>query len=120
MAQELERFYYKSKNGKGYLNLKTPLSKEEAKNYIQITKEQFDKETYVAPHKATPEELAAQEKARTIAQLKDELASTDYVVIKIAESDDADEIAALRTEYASVIAHRKQVRTQINELESNL
>lgn len=111
------RYYYKAKTGNGYLNFKHPLTGAELEDYVEITKEEFDQLTYVAPHEPTAEELVAQEKARQIAQLKAELAATDYVVIKIAESDDADEIAALRAEYADVIAHRRQVRAQINELE---
>ena len=114
MAQELERFYYKSKNGKGYLNLKTPLSKEEAKNYIEITKEQFDKETYIAPHQATPEEIARSEKVARINALKQQLKDTDYCIIKIAEG------VATMEEYADVISSRQSWRAKINQLEEEL
>lgn len=44
--------------------------------------------------------------------LKNKLAATDYVVIKIAEG------AATEEEYADVIAQRKEWRAQINELEA--
>ena len=114
MAQELTRFYYKSKNGKGYLNLKTPLSKEEAENYIEISKEQFDKETYVAPHKATPEEIARSEKVARINTLKQQLRDTDYCIIKIAEG------VATVEEYADVISSRQSWRAEINQLEGEL
>lgn len=56
-------------------------------------------------------------KQRRIAELKAQLNSTDYVVIKIAESDDPDEQAQLREHYAGVIANRKAWRDEINELE---
>lgn len=107
------RYYYKAKSGKGFMNLKSPLNDD---NYEEITKEEFDSLTYVAPHEPTAKEIAAKEKAQRIAALKHELAETDYVVIKIAESDDADEIAALRQEYAQVIAHRREVRSELNDL----
>ena len=35
------RYYYKSKVGKGYLNLKTPLE-EGIENYIEITEEEYE------------------------------------------------------------------------------
>ena len=53
------RYYYKSKVGKGYLNLKTPLE-EGIENYIEITEEEFN-------------------------ELKKLLSSTDYQAIKYAE-----------------------------------
>ena len=40
------RYYYKSKVGKGYLNLKTPLE-EGIENYIQITEQEFNELTKV-------------------------------------------------------------------------
>ena len=55
-----------------------------------------------------------------IRELKAELRATDYVVIKIAEAATSEEQAALRSEYANVIAHRIEVRAQINELEEGL
>ena len=38
----MQRFYYKSKEGNGFLNLKSPLVDE---NYIQITEEEFNELT---------------------------------------------------------------------------
>ena len=55
-----------------------------------------------------------------IRELKAELRATDYVVIKIAEAATSEQQAALRAEYAEVIAHRIEVRAQINELEEGL
>ncbi len=106
----MKRFYYKAKSGNGYLNLKSPLSKNELKDYVEITEEQFNFETYVAPHEPTAEELAAQEARAEIARLKKRLADTDYCVIKIAEG------AATVEEYADVIAQRAAWRARINEL----
>ena len=114
------RYYYKAKNGNGFLSLKSPLGKEEAKSYIEITKEEFDELTYVAPYEPTEEELAIEAKKEQIAQLKRELAVTDYVVIKIAEAETAEEQAALREEYAEVITARKSYRVQINQLEEEI
>lgn len=52
--------------------------------------------------------------ADQVAQLKQKLAETDYVVIKIAEG------AATKEEYADVIAQRVEWRERINELENSL
>jgi malonyl CoA-acyl carrier protein transacylase len=57
--------------------------------------------------------------AMRIAELKDLLASTDYIVVKIAEAETNEEQAELRQRYADVIAQRKQWREQINELEGS-
>lgn len=57
-----------------------------------------------------PEEQRAAER---IARLKQQLADTDYTVIKIAEG------AATREEYADVIARRQAWRAEINGLEEN-
>lgn len=57
-------------------------------------------------------------KQRRISELKAELSSTDYVVIKIAEADTTEEQQQLREHYADVIANRKMWRTEINTLES--
>ncbi len=112
-----KRYYYKTKDGKGLLNLKFPLSKEEIKEkkYEEITAEEFAS-LQPQPHEPTAAERAKQEKLREIATLKGELAKTDYVVIKIAECETVEEQSALRTEYASVIADRKAKRTRINAL----
>lgn len=58
------------------------------------------------PHIPTEEEI----KAARITELKANLASTDYTVIKIAEG------AATPEEYADVIAQRQAWRAEINEL----
>lgn len=55
-----------------------------------------------------PESIANEQK---IAELKHNLADTDYCIIKIAEG------AATKEEYADVIASRAEWRKQINELE---
>ena len=58
----MERFYYKSKDGKGFLNLKSPIDDE---NYIQITEEEFKELT--KPKEPTAAQKAAYEKAKKIA-----------------------------------------------------
>lgn len=113
--------YYKTKDGKGWLGFRPDVSDEELEaNYVEVTEQEWNEHLASLHHEPTPEQIAKREKKRQIAQLKSELASTDYVVVKIAESDDPDEIAALREEYATVIAHRKELRAQINELEGEL
>lgn len=59
-----------------------------------------------------PEPSADEIKAQEIAELKQYLADTDYVVIKIAEG------VATAEEYAEVLQKRAEARTRINELES--
>lgn len=61
----MERFYYKSKDNTGFLNLKSALIDE---NYIQITKKEFEELT--KPKEPTAEEKAAQEKLKVIAEKK--------------------------------------------------
>lgn len=111
----MERFYYKSKDNTGFLNLKSPLVNE---NYIQITKEEFEELTKPKEYVPTAEQKATQEKVRKIAEYKKYLENTDYIVLKIAEAQsEGSDIAALRTEYAEQLAKRKEARNKINELE---
>ena len=58
-----------------------------------------------------PEPTAEEIKTARIAELKQLLADTDYIVIKIAEG------AAAAEEYADVIAQREAWRQEIRELE---
>lgn len=115
----MERFYYKSKEGKGFLNLKSPLTD---KNYIQITKEEFEKLTKPKEYVPTAEQKAAQEKARQIATYKKYLQDTDYVVLKMGEclaDGNTEAVTAIKTEYVEQLAKRKEAREKINELEAN-
>lgn len=113
----MERFYYKNKNNTSFLNLKSPLID---KNYIQITKEEF--EELSTPKEPTAEEKVAQEKAKQIAEYKKYLQDTDYIAAKIAEANfnsDTAELAELHKQYDSVILQRKGWREAINKLEVN-
>lgn len=113
----MERFYYKSKEGNGFLNLKSPKIDE---NYIQITKEEFEELTKPKEYVPTAEEKAAQEKTRKIAEYKKYLFDTDYIVLKIAEAvadNNSEEVEKLKTTYTTELAKRKEAREKINELE---
>lgn len=113
----MERFYYKNKNNTGFLNLKSPKIDE---NYIQITKEEFEKLT--KPKEPTAEEKVSQEKARQIAEYKKYLEDTDYIAAKIAEANfncDTEELVELHKQYDSIILQRKGWRQAINKLEAN-
>ena len=106
------RYYYKSKEGNGFLNLKSPLTDE---NYIQITEEEFNKLT--KPKEPTAEQKAAQEKAKKIAEYKKYLADTDYIVLKIAEAQsegDTNTVSQLRDIYREQLKERKRVRALLN------
>lgn len=108
----MERFYYKSKDNTGFLNLKSALIDE---NYIQITKEEFEELT--KPKEPTTEEKAAQEKARKIAEYKKYLQDTDYIVLKIAErlaDGDTTTVQQLQLLYKEQLKERKRVRSLLN------
>lgn len=60
-----------------------------------------------------PEPTEEEKKQARISELKQMLAQTDYVVIKIAEGE------ATKEEYADVLANRKAWREEIRELEIN-
>lgn len=111
----MQRFYYKSKDGKGFLNLKSQITD---KNYIQITEAEFKELT--KPKEPTAEHKAALAKARQIAELKGKLLATDYIVLKIAEAiaeNNSEQVAQLRLTYANELNNRKVWREQINNLE---
>jgi hypothetical protein len=115
----MERFYYKSKDNTGFLNLKSPLVDE---NYIQITEEEFNELTTPKIPELTAEQKAAQEKAKKIAEYKKYLQDTDYIAAKIAEANfncDTEELVELHKQYDSVILQRKGWREAINKLEAN-
>ena len=113
----MQRYYYKSKDGKGFANLKSPITSE---NYIQITEEEFNELTKPKEYEPTAEEKAAQEKAKKIAEYKKYLEDTDYIVLKMGEclaDGNTEEVTAIKTEYAEQLAKRKEARDKINELE---
>lgn len=115
----MERFYYKKKDNKGFLNLKSPLIDDE---YIRITEKEFKELTKPKAHVPTAEEKAVQEKAKKIAEYKKYLADTDYIAAKIAEANfncDTEELVELHKQYDSIILQRKGWRQAINELEAN-
>lgn len=108
----MERFYYKNKDNTGFLNLKSPLAD---KNYIQITKEEFDELT--KPKELTAEEKAAQEKEKQITEYKKYLDDTDYIVLKIAEAQsegDTNKVSDLRKLYKLELEERKKMRDLLN------
>ena len=111
----MERFYYKKKDTKDFLNLKSPLFDE---SYIQITKEEFEELTKPKVYVPTAEEKAAQEKAIKNAEYKKYLEDTDYVVLKIAEAM-AEGNESLKQElmlqYAGILAIRKAYRQELNK-----
>ena len=108
----MQRFYYKSKDGTGFLNLKSPLINDD---YIQITKEEFNELT--KPKELTAEQKVAQEKAKKVAEYKAYLEKTDYIVLKIAEAQsegDTNKVTHLRTLYKSELEERKKMRDLLN------
>lgn len=108
------RYYYKNKNNKGFLNLKSPLNDE---NYIQITEEEFNELSKPNVYVPTAAQKAAQEKAKKIAEYKKYLADTDYIVLKIAEAQSEGEtstVSQLRDIYKEQLKERKRVRALLN------
>ncbi|MCR4661681.1 MAG: hypothetical protein K5765_06780 [Clostridia bacterium] len=111
-------FFYKTADGSGWIGDYEP---RHDNSLIQITKEEWDAhiESMKRPE-PTEEQLHLKQIRSQIGQLKRDLSDTDWVIVKIAESTDEDEIASLRSKYASVIQERKQKRALINELEQEL
>ena len=110
----MQRFYYKSKNNRGLLNLESPLNDD---RYIQITEEEFEELTKPKIPELTAEQKAAQEKAKKIAEYKKYLFDTDYIVLKIAEAQSEGEtstVAQLRSLYSEQLKLRKQYRAKLN------
>lgn len=71
----------------------------------------------------TEEELAAIEYRSEIAKAKAYLQETDYIVMKIAEAQsegDAEQVSALRAEYAVQLEKRKEARAAVNANEASL
>ena len=59
-------------------------------------------------------------KEQEIDELKKYLSDTDYVITKLNEAkiEDEDLFNSLKTEYADILAKRKEARARINELEN--
>lgn len=96
-------FYYK--NGKSYLKVERQLKGAMVGEWVAITEEEYEL--------AHPKKQVDANKNR-IAQLKRELAKTDYQCLKWSEGWLTDE------EYAPIKAHRQQLRDQINALEEGI
>lgn len=112
------RYYYKANDGKGFLNLKTPLVNKDG--YTQITEEEFNELTKPKIPELTAEQKAKLEKSRQIAELKKNLADTDYIVLKMAEAiaeNDNELLNELKLEYSVKLTQRKEWRYQLNNLE---
>lgn len=112
------RYYYKANDGKGFLNLKIPLENKDG--YTQITEDEFNELTKPKIPELTAEQKAKLEKARQIAELKKNLADTDYIVLKMAEAvaeNDNELLNELKLEYSVKLAQRKEWRYQLNNLE---
>lgn len=110
------RYYYKANDGRGFLNLKTQLENKDG--YTQITEDEHNKLTHQP--EPTEEQKTAIAKARQIAELKKNLADTDYIVLKMAEAvaeNDNELLNELKSEYSVKLAQRKEWRYQLNNLE---
>jgi len=67
----------------------------------------------------TDVELADQKKAKDIAEAKQYLAESDWIVTKIAEADiEGLDTTALKAKYIDELSHRKLMRDVINGLEA--
>lgn len=113
IAEALKNKRYFYKKGNSYLNLKSPITEE---GYEEITEEEFKALT-------KPPVFQVNENQKQINVLKKKLNDTDYIVLKIAEAvadNDTATVTALKTEYATELANRKEWRNQINELESEV
>jgi len=97
-------YYYKK--GNSYLKLKEELNPI-PEDYVAITEEEFVQYVQIAKSRVVDG------KQKRIAQLKRELAKTDYQCFKWSEGWLTDE------EYAPIKAHRQELRDEINALENS-
>ena len=96
-------YYYKDENGH-------PIKKNanvDQEGLTQITEDEYNA-------------LVREGICGQIALLQYELKKTDYVVLKIAEARTQEEKDVLYELYDDVIAHRVEVREQINQLQGEL
>ena len=106
----MERFYYKSKDGKGFANLKSPLDDE---NYIQITEEEFNQLTKPKVYEPTTEQKAKMELAKTIQEKK-------ALLNKYREDvEQVDLFGMERADYEEKKELCKQLVYELRELEKN-
>ena len=105
------RFYYKSKEGKGFLNLKSPIVDE---NYIQITEEEFNELTKPKVYEPTAEQKAKVELSKTIREKK-------ALLNKYREDvEQVDLFGMERADYAEKKELCKQLVYELRELEASL
>lgn len=66
------------------------------------------------------EEYKQMMKENQLAELKQYLADTDYVITKLNEAklEDEEEFNSLKLQYANILKKRKETRAKINELEA--
>lgn len=103
------RYYYKNKDNKGFLNLKSPIVDE---NYIQITEEEF--EEFTKPKEPTAEQKAKVELAKTIREKK-------ALLNKYREDvEQVDLFGMVRDDYAEKKELCKQLVYELRELEKSL
>lgn len=106
----MERFYYKSKDNTGFLNLKSPLVDD---NYIQITEEEFNELSTPKVYVPTEEEKAKMELAKTIREKK-------ALLNKYREDvEQVDLFGMEREDYAEKKELCKQLVYELRELEKN-
>ena len=106
----MQRFYYKNKNGKGFLSLKSPITDE---NYIQITEEEFMELTKPKVYTPTAEEKERIELAKTIREKK-------ALLNKYREDvEQVDLFGMERADYVEKKELCKQLVYELRELEKN-
>ena len=106
-----QRYYYKTEDGKGLLNLKSPVHDA---NYIAITEEEFNLLSEgPAP---TAEQLAKQAKREEMSKILSWLNANDYIINKhiLGEYTDND------PKWIAYLADRAIKLARYNQLESEL
>lgn len=107
------RYYYKSKDNTGFLNLKSPLIDDE-ENYIQITEEEFNELTKPKVYGLTAEQKAKAELVKTIREKK-------ALLNKYREDvEQVDLFGMVRDDYAEKKELCKQLVYELRELEKSL
>ena len=106
----MQRFYYKSKDGKGFLNLKSPLNDD---RYVQITEDEFNALSKPKVYEPTAEQKAKMELAKTIREKK-------ALLNKYREDvEQVDLFGMVRDDYAEKKELCKQLVYELRELEAS-
>ena len=133
----MQKIYYDTETGFVFNRYPSCKPIKEDSPYIEVEDDE-ERKTYVVktgyawavvngklaivddPNAQNSEAYKQMMKENQLAELKQYLADTDYVITKLNEAklEDEEEFNSLKLQYANVLEKRKETRAKINELES--